>query len=233
MRDSQSVTFTRVFISLALLLPFALCKPLVGNEPNRILRLSGALLWDQKLVTLFEFAHDGKTLAACILGWLDDFSLPGALRLWNLDTQAKPVDLRIPGAKIVSIAIAHSGQPLFSGSYDGVVRTHDFRSSKTEVIPDLSGQIVKISSDGRRLAASAGQTVQMVEVSQMAHSQFARGLPEPCPAGREESADPSTFAQLFQPNRPPSGRASQPLENPGQIRQDHRLSLAEEPPETM
>ena len=140
-------------------------KPSGSAEPPGNLQLDKILQWDQKLVAPFVFAPNGKTAAGCSLDWVDDPSLPGALRLWTVKSGEKMLDLNIPGAKLVSIAFSRDGQRLYSGSHEGAVRIHDLRSSMTEVIPDAIGQAVVISPDGTQLAISAGQVVRMVDLA--------------------------------------------------------------------
>jgi WD40 repeat protein len=140
-------------------------EPSPSAEPPGKLQLDKALQCDEKTVTTPIFAPDGKTVAGCGLDWLDDISHPAPLRLWSVDSGKKILDLSIPDATIISIAYAKDGQRLFSGSFDAVVRIHDLRSLKTEVIPNAAGQLVAMSPGGDQLAVSAGQTVQMVDVA--------------------------------------------------------------------
>jgi WD40 repeat protein len=160
-------------------------KPLPSAEPPGKLQLDKVLHWDEKFVAPLIFAPDGKTVAGCSLDWVDDPSHPAVLRLWNVDSGKKILDLSIPGVEIISIAYGKDGQRLFSGSFDGVVRIHDLRSSRTEIVRDAVGQVVVMSPGGDQLAVSAGQTVQMVDLASKKIT-ATRGLVEaldiaPCP----------------------------------------------------
>ena len=136
-------------------LSYLVCLPLmIQGKPSetadrpRIVEFYKKLQFDQKYVSIVAFAADGKSLAACSLDWVDDLSKDGEVSLWAVESGKKILELRVLGAQIVSIAFDPGGQRLFSGSWDGVVRIHDLRSMKTEVIPDALGQVVIISPDG-------------------------------------------------------------------------------------
>jgi WD40 repeat protein len=161
-QSRRSKTGVSILVWLLLL---SHAKPSDSAQTLGRLHLDKTLQWDQKYAGPFAFAPDGRIVAACGMAWGDDFSLPGALRLWSVNSGERLLDLSFPGVKIVSIAFSHDGQRLFSGSLDGVVRIHDLRSSKSEIIPDALGQDVMISPDGTMLAASAGQMVQMINVA--------------------------------------------------------------------
>ena len=181
-RSQRSRSTLHTLVCLLLVSPY---KPSDSAQPAGLLQLDKTLRWDQKYVGPFAFASDGKTVAACGLDWVDDPTLAGQLRLWAVDSGDQSLDLKIPGAKIISVAFGRDGQTLFSGSYDGVVRTHDLRSLKTDVIPDAVGQTVTMSPDGTLLAVSAGQVVQMVDVvskkiAAAKHTQDALNI-VPCP----------------------------------------------------
>ncbi len=166
-------------------------KPSPSTEPPDRLQLDKALQWDEKLVASLIFAPDGKTVAGCGLDWVDDPSHPAAIRLWNVDSGKEILDLGVPGAKIISIAYGKDGQRLFSGSFDGVVRIHDLRSSRTEIVPDAAGQVVVMSPGGDQLAVSGGQTVQLVNVASKKITATRR---------LEESLDFAACPMAFSPN---------------------------------
>lgn len=162
----EADTFLRfVTVLLALVLLLLQEKPSSSVKPPGKLQLDKVLQCDEKFVATPIFAPDGKAVAGCDIGWLSDLSHPAAIRLWNVDSGKGFLDLSLPGAKIISIAYGRDGQKLFSGSFDGVVRIHDLRSSKTEVIPGAFGQLVVMSPEGKQLAVSMAETVQMVEVA--------------------------------------------------------------------
>ena len=64
----------------------------------------------------------------------------------------------------------------------------------------------------------------------MAHLELGRDFLEHCLARGEDSTQQATAAQLRQPSSPSIGRASQPLEDSGQLRRDPSLAVAKKPP---
>jgi WD40 repeat protein len=150
---------------LVCLLLLSHAQPSHSAEPPGILQFDKTLKWDQKKAVLFAFAPDGKVVAGCGWDWMDGHSTPCLLRLWDVGTGEKTLDLNLPDSKIISMVFSHDGHSLFSGSWDGTVRTHDLRSLKTQVIPDVGGQEVHISPDGARLASSAGQVAYLVDIA--------------------------------------------------------------------
>jgi hypothetical protein len=64
----------------------------------------------------------------------------------------------------------------------------------------------------------------------MSNAELAGSFPKFRPGGGEEPTKPYSFAKLLETISPLGGRALEPLENPGQLRRDRGLSLAQEPP---
>jgi WD40 repeat protein len=165
MSQGQIRWFSSASIILVWLLLLSHGNPLESAGPIENPKHEKTLQWNQKLVGSIAFAPDGKTVAGCGADWMDDSSLPGALRLWTVATGESKLDMNVPNAKFTSIDFSPDGQKLFSGSYDGTVRIHDLHSLKTEVIPDAIGQDVRVSPDGTQLAITAGQVVRMVDIA--------------------------------------------------------------------
>src|ERR1700734_38494 len=67
------------------------------------------------------------------------------------------------------------------------------------------------------------------EVDQVTHTEAFADFAQLRAAGREESAQHPIPAKLLDLNLPALGATAQPLENPGQLRRDRRLSFAEKP----
>jgi hypothetical protein len=63
----------------------------------------------------------------------------------------------------------------------------------------------------------------------MTHTEAFGDFPQLRAAGREESAQQPIPAKLLDLKLPALGTTAQPLENPGQLRRDRRLSFAEKP----
>src|SRR5665213_916417 len=64
----------------------------------------------------------------------------------------------------------------------------------------------------------------------MSDAELAGNFPKLRPGGGEEPTKPSPFGKLLETIGPPGRRASQPLENPGQLPGDRGLPLAQKPP---
>lgn len=133
--------------------------------PESAIRFEKALLWNEKVVGPVTFAPDGKTAIACGLDWVDDVSLPSVLRVWNVDSGERIADITVPDAKIISIAVGRGGRNLCSASFDGTIRLHDLRSSKSEIIDGVVGHEVIFSPDGSQFIASAGYLIQLVNLT--------------------------------------------------------------------
>ena len=74
----------------------------------------------------------------------------------------------------------------------------------------------------RFTAPSSNRTTPQVD--QATHTEASGDFPQLLAAGREESAQQPIPAQLLDLNLPALGATAQPLENPGQLRRDRRLS---------
>ena len=96
------------------------------------------------------------------------------------------------------------------------------RPSGTQGDPLLGGrcesEITNVSSNGTT-----------PQVDQVTHTEAFADFPQLRAAGREETAQQSIPAKLLDLNLPALGATAQPLENPGQLRRDRRLSLAKKP----
>ncbi len=67
------------------------------------------------------------------------------------------------------------------------------------------------------------------QVHQVPHTEAFTDFPQLRAGGRKETAQQPISAELLQPVLPALGAKIQPLEDPGQLRRDRSLSLAEEP----
>src|ERR1017187_4900248 len=68
------------------------------------------------------------------------------------------------------------------------------------------------------------------QVCDASHVQASGHLPQPLSTCDKEAAEQATRAEFLLPDTPNLGVNPQPIEDPGQIRRDHGLSRAKEPP---
>jgi WD40 repeat protein len=116
------------------------------------------------------FSPDGRTLASCDAVWRvneeRNFTNPGAVKLWDVDTGALLASLTEFTTGVRAIAISPNGALLATGDHDGTVRLWNIKNvlpvpigvlESTNVVPgnrQSSRRIgrLQFSSDGRRLA---------------------------------------------------------------------------------
>src|ERR1700677_556453 len=99
--------------------------------------------------------------------------------------------------------------------------------SRCASMPRPSDRAATARFKPRLMVLSSNRTTPQVD--QATHTEAFADFAQLLAAGREESAQQPIPAQLLDLNLPTLGATAQPLENPGQLRRDRRLSFAEKP----
>src|SRR5580693_2372239 len=99
--------------------------------------------------------------------------------------------------------------------------------SRCASMPRQSDRAATARFKPRFMVLSSNRTTPQVD--QATHTEAFADFAQLLAAGREESAQQPIPAQLLDLNLPALGATAQPLENPGQLRRDRRLSFAEKP----
>jgi sugar lactone lactonase YvrE len=86
---------------------------------------------DQPPFGPIAFAPDSRTAAGVGLGWVDDPSRPGLIRLWDMAAGTKLLDVEMPGVAPRSVAFDRDGRTLYLASEDLKIRAHDLRTRTT------------------------------------------------------------------------------------------------------
>jgi hypothetical protein len=99
--------------------------------------------------------------------------------------------------------------------------------SKAASVLNRGDRVATFRYNPRFMIVSSDRTTRQVD--QVPHADAFGDFPQFRAAGREEAAHQTIAAELFHPVLPALSATPEPLENPGRLRRDRRLSLANEP----
>ncbi len=151
-----------------------------GKELATLTRLGMLSLWRRAptSMTLRRLEHPAPVLAMDLEGdHLVTGCVDGSVRLYSLSQPGEPLVVAHEG-RVLALAIAPDGQTLATGSTDRKVRFFDLRGNLLGEVPTATPvTALEFSPDGKRVAATVGDTVLLLDPASR------QALGQPLPAG--------------------------------------------------